>query len=214
MLETRKKICIGGAGGFAREAFVCLLDSIDELRGPAVDLFRFMVEEEYLNDQQEVMDIPVIPFSDFDQEQHIALMAISDPQTRHRIVESLPEDTDFHTLFHPTVVSSQWVTIGEGSIVTAGCVLTVNIDLGMHSHLNLNTTVGHDCRIGNFFTSAPGVNISGNCTIGHRVFVGTNAAIREGIAICDDVTIGMGAVVLNDITEPGTYVGCPAKKLR
>jgi serine acetyltransferase len=28
------------------------------------------------------------------------------------------------------------------------------------------------------------------------------------------VTIGMGGVVLNDITEAGTYVGVPVKKVR
>jgi len=34
------------------------------------------------------------------------------------------------------------------------------------------------------------------------------------VTVCDDVVIGAGAVVTKDITEPGTYVGNPAKKIR
>lgn len=33
------------------------------------------------------------------------------------------------------------------------------------------------------------------------------------ITICNFVTIGAGAVVVKDITEPGTYVGNPIKKI-
>lgn len=48
--------------------------------------------------------------------------------------------------------------------------------------------------------------------IGDRVYIGSNATILP-ITICSDVTIGAGAVVTRDITEAGTYVGNPARKL-
>jgi serine acetyltransferase len=35
-----------------------------------------------------------------------------------------------------------------------------------------------------------------------------------GYIFCNDVTIGMGAVVVKDITEPGIYVGNPARRLK
>jgi serine acetyltransferase len=34
------------------------------------------------------------------------------------------------------------------------------------------------------------------------------------MSICDDVIIGAGAVVLSNITEKGTYVGIPAKRIK
>jgi sugar O-acyltransferase (sialic acid O-acetyltransferase NeuD family) len=108
---------------------------------------------------------------------------------------------------------SKWVEVGAGSIICAGCVLTCQISLGKHCHLNLNTTVGHDCTFGDFCTVAPGVNISGNCTFGNRVDVGTQAAFRQHVRVCDDAVIGMGAVVVKDIVEAGTYVGVPAKRV-
>jgi hypothetical protein len=54
-------------------------------------------------------------------------------------------------------------------------------------------------------------NISGNVKIGKNVFIGTGAMVLERLTICDDVIIGAGAVVNRSITEPGVYVGVPAK---
>jgi acetyltransferase-like isoleucine patch superfamily enzyme len=49
--------------------------------------------------------------------------------------------------------------------------------------------------------------------IGNRVSIGTNATILP-VVICDEVVVGAGAVVTKDITEPGIYVGNPARLLR
>lgn len=50
-------------------------------------------------------------------------------------------------------------------------------------------------------------------TVGHRVSIGTNTTILP-VTICDRVVIGAGAVVTKDITEPGIYVGNPARLKR
>jgi acetyltransferase-like isoleucine patch superfamily enzyme len=49
--------------------------------------------------------------------------------------------------------------------------------------------------------------------IGNRVSIGSNATILP-VRIVDNVVIGAGAVVTKDITEPGTYAGNPARRLR
>lgn len=50
-------------------------------------------------------------------------------------------------------------------------------------------------------------------TVGHGVSIGTNTTILP-VTICDRVVIGAGAVVTKDITEPGIYVGNPARLKR
>jgi acetyltransferase-like isoleucine patch superfamily enzyme len=47
-------------------------------------------------------------------------------------------------------------------------------------------------------------------TVGNKVSIGTNATILP-VSICDGVVVGAGAVVTKDITEPGVYLGNPAR---
>ena len=212
MNSKQRKYCIVGTSGFARETFVCLIDAL-EAKGNRVDDNVVFMESDDQYREAEVMDVPVIKQSDFVADDYQVVVAIGDPQRRKHVVTSLPSNTHYTSIVHPSAVLSRWVTLGEGSIVTAGTIVTCNIKIGRHAHLNLHTTVGHDCEIGDFFTTAPGANISGNCHFGECVYFGTNASVRQGISICDHVTIGMGGVVVKDIGEAGVYVGNPLRPL-
>jgi sugar O-acyltransferase (sialic acid O-acetyltransferase NeuD family) len=212
MLNNEKKICILGAGGFGREVLCCLIDSIAMTNLKIEDIACFMVNDDNFTENK-IMGIEVIPQSKFDPELYNVVVAIGDPTTRKRVVESLPNDTKYTTIIHPSAIISEFVKIGEGSIITAGTIITCNIKIGKHAHLNLQTTIGHDCVIGDFFTTAPATNVSGNCHFGECVYFGTNSSVKQGITICDNVTIGMGGVVVKNITEEGVYIGNPLKKL-
>lgn len=202
-----ESVVIFGTGGFAREV-ACVLHDLG--RGGQLAAFH---EPDEVYQARELLGAPVQPQSAFDPVRHRAVIGIGNPSVREKVVGELPPETVFDTLVHPSVVISQWVEVGEGSVLCAGSVLTCQITIGKHCHINLNTTVGHDCTFGDFCTVAPGTNISGNCLFGKRVDVGTQAAFRQNLRICDDAVIGMGAVIVKDIVEPGTYVGVPAKKV-
>lgn len=84
-------------------------------------------------------------------------------------------------------------------------------------------TIGEDCFIGHgavFIndTFSNGWPARGDkelwraTVVGNRVSIGSNATILP-VRICDDVVVGAGAVVTRDITEPGFYVGNPARRL-
>lgn len=212
MIDNKKKICILGAGGFGREVLCCLIDGIATTNLKIEDIALFMVSDVHF-EKRRIMGVDVIPQSKFNPALYNVVVAIGDPSSRRRVVASLPSQTTYTTIIHPSAVISEWVKIGEGSIVTAGTILTCNINIGKHAHLNLHTTIGHDCIMGDFFTTAPAANISGNCHFGDCVYFGTNSAVRQGVKICDNVTIGMGGVVVKDITEGGVYIGNPLKKL-
>lgn len=196
-----KDIAIIGYGGFAREVKAHL----------SPRKVQFFVDDVYWRENTS----GVLKLSQFDVASFRAIVAVGDPTAREDIVNRMPVGTEFFTFVHPsaTILDEETIEIGEGSIICAGTVLTTNIQIGKHAHLNLNSTVGHDCVIGDYFTASPGVNLSGNLNVGNRVYVGTNSAIREKIYICDDVTIGMQSGVVKNITEKGTYVGSPTKRL-
>jgi sugar O-acyltransferase (sialic acid O-acetyltransferase NeuD family) len=210
-MKIKKKICIVGSGGFGREVLCCFSDIYPELDNIS-EMVCFMVDDHYFKSKF-LMDVEVIPFSKFNNEEYLLVVAIGDPILRKNMVERFPKNTEFTNIIHPKATISKWVTLSEGTIITAGSILTCNIKIGKHSHINLNSTIGHDCVIGDYFTTAPGVNISGNCKIGNNVYFGTNSSIKEGVSICSDVTIGMGAIVLKNVDEPGVYVGNPLRKL-
>jgi sugar O-acyltransferase (sialic acid O-acetyltransferase NeuD family) len=213
MEKIEKKIGIFGSGGFGREVLCCLIDSKKDTLFDIENQVCFLIDDEYYNSEK-IMGVQSIPLSEFKPEEYDVVVAVGNPSLRKKIIENLPKQTTFKTIIHPRANVSKWVEIGEGSIITAGSTLTCNIKIGKHSHINLNTTIGHDCIIGDYFTTAPAANISGNCNFGECVYIGTNAAIREGINICNDVTVGMGAVVVKNITQEGVYIGNPLKKLK
>ena len=200
-------VVIFGTGGFAREV-ACVLHDLG--RGDQIVAFH---EPDDVFQARKLLGVPVRPQSSFEPTRQRAVIGIGNPAIREKVARELPAETVFETLVHPTAVISQWVELGEGSVICAGVVMTCQIRIGKHCQLNLNCTVGHDCTFGDFCTIAPGTNISGNVDLGTRVDVGTQAAFRQHLRICDDVVIGMGAVVVKDIVQPGTYVGVPAKKV-
>lgn len=192
-----------GYGGFGREVFHSL--TTDEQNNTVF----FVHDEWWKNDNEKVL-----PLSKFNPFEYEVVVAIGDPTDRKRVIESLPKETKFFTHIHHSVtILDKNIEIGEGSIICAGSILTTNIKIGKHSHLNLLTTVGHDTVIGDFMTTAPGAKISGNCIIGDCVYLGTNSSVKQKIKICDNVIVGLNAGVVKDITESGIYVGVPAKKI-
>jgi sugar O-acyltransferase (sialic acid O-acetyltransferase NeuD family) len=198
------KKSIIGAGGFGREVYASIKQNEN------IDLV-FFVEDTYWSNNSE----KILPLSLFNPLEYEVIVAIGDPKSRMEVIEKLPKETKFFThIHHSCQILGNDVEIGEGSIICAGTIITTNVKLGKHTHLNLHTTIGHDCIIGDYFTTAPGVKVSGNCNISDLVYVGTNSSIKEKINITENVVIGLNSGVVKDITESGIYVGTPTKKIK
>ncbi|MFM4852726.1 acyltransferase [Aeromonas caviae] len=57
-------------------------------------------------------------------------------------------------------------------------------------------------------------HIGGPILIGSNVQIGAGSIILPGVSICSNVIVGAGCIVSKSITEPGIYVGVPARKIR
>lgn len=203
---TNKLIAIVGNGGFGKEVYWHLVH--DGIRSENITFF---VDDEYYDESQlftkKLSDL-IEHINEYD-----VFVALGNPDNRKKVVERLPNNTQFGTFVHNSVaILDPNIKIGEGSIICAGSILTTNITLGKHAHLNLNTTIGHDTIVGDYFTTAPGVHISGNVKIGNNVYFGTNSACREKINIVDNSVIGLNGGVVKTISESGIYVGVPVVK--
>lgn len=101
-----------------------------------------------------------------------------------------------------------------GNLILAHSLIEPDVAIGAGCLINNFVSIHHDAKIGYFCEIMPGARILGGAEIGGKCRIGTNAVILPNVTICNDVIIGAGAVVTKDITEPGTYVGVPAMKLR
>lgn len=54
----------------------------------------------------------------------------------------------------------------------------------------------------------------GGMVIGKGAFIGTAAVINAGVKIAPGCVVGAMSLVTKDLTEPGVYMGIPAKKVR
>lgn len=106
------------------------------------------------------------------------------------------------------------VQLGEGNIICANSILTVDIKLGNFNIINLNTTIGHDVQIKSFNTFYPTVNISGFIETDDGVEVGTGSQIIQNLKIGKNAIIGAGSVVIKDVPANTTSVGVPAKVIK
>ncbi len=123
-----------------------------------------------------------------------------------------------------------------------GCAIGDDCFVGPFVEIQKDVTIGRRCRIQSHTFICELVTIGDDCFIAHgvmfindlfsiggpakgrkdlwkstrigsRVSLGSNSTILP-VAICDDVVVGAGSVVTRDITEPGIYVGNPARLLR
>jgi len=144
-----------------------------------------------------------------------AVVAIGDPKVKKELVNTYSKaGLTFTNLIHPYAIVPESVKMGLGCIITAGCILTVDITLGNHVILNLCTTVGHDAIIGDYTTINPQVAINGRDVVGEGVYIGSGATVIQDIQIGEWALIGAGAVVTNNIPAGVLAVGVPAKPIK
>lgn len=208
-----KDIVIIGAGGFGREV-VWLIEDINKVN-KEWNLLGFVDDNESIQGK-DVNGYKVVGNIEWLKTQEIYVVnAIGDPIIKKKVQGKLDGSKNYYpVLMHPSVISSDKVKIGEGSIICAGNIITVDIEIGKHVIINLDCTIGHDAKIDDYSTILPSVNVSGNVHIEQCVSVGTGSAVIQGVKIGENTIVGAGAVVVKDLPANCTAVGSPAKPIK
>jgi UDP-3-O-[3-hydroxymyristoyl] glucosamine N-acyltransferase len=100
------------------------------------------------------------------------------------------------------------VEIGAGTTIDRGTYGATVIGEG--TKIDNQVMIGHNCRIGRHNLICSQVGIAGSTTTGDYVVMGGQVGIRDHVHIGDRVMLGAMTGVMNDILQPGNYVGAPA----
>ena len=118
------------------------------------------------------------------------------------------------TVIASTAYVSKYAEIGEGTVVLHQAFVNAGAKVGKNVILNTMTDVDHDAAIGDFTHLSAGVLVAGEAKVGDRCFCGIGSTIQHTRIVTSDVILGAGTLVVKDISEPGVYIGSPAKLLK
>jgi len=143
-----------------------------------------------------------------------AIPAAGDNAVRRRQIDAIGQRS-----FALEPLVSKRAYIGHGARLLAGAFIAHHghvgplASIGRGVIINTGAVVDHESVIGDFSHIAVNATVAGGCMIGRLVFIGAGATVIDHIRIGDGVIVGAGSTVIGDIAEPGTYVGCPARRV-
>lgn len=142
------------------------------------------------------------------------VVGVGDPEVRRSIDRTYSTSTCVPAVIvDPTAWIGADLEPGPGFVAFPGVVVTTNVYVGRHVHLNAGSTVSHDCVLGDYVTLSPGCHVSGNVTLEEGVTLGIGAVVRQGVTIGAATFVGAGAVVVSDLPPGITAVGVPARPI-
>lgn len=143
------------------------------------------------------------------------VVAIADAHIRKTLIEKLMANHfKLATLIHPSVHCSDYIHIGQGSIICCGSVITTNVNIGGACIINPNCFIGHDTVLDDYVSLMPASNIAGEVHVGSGCYFGMNSCVINRINVDEWSTVGAGATVVGDIPSYSLAVGVPARVIK
>ena len=200
-----KKVIIIGASGHAKVIADIVIKNGDELVG-------FVDDNTELPDK--IVGYPYLGVIDRYREYSDScyfVMGIGTNSIRKRITERM--DVNWYSAIHPSAQIAIDTHIGEGTVVMANAVINTSAVIGKHCIINTGSVIEHDNVLGDYVHVSPHASLCGTVFVGDMTHIGAGATVKNNISICADVIVGAGGVVVKDISESGTYIGVPVKRI-
>jgi sugar O-acyltransferase (sialic acid O-acetyltransferase NeuD family) len=210
-----RRVVIVGAGGQGRiVADILLACSANSSSAPVPIGF---VNDSPQNQNQAFLGLPVLgtieALATIDHDAMI--VAIGDNAARRDITARLLSAGErLETAIHPSAQVGHEVRLGDGSMLSAGSIITPRVTIGAGVIVNTKASVDHDSEVGDFAHISPGATVGAHCAVGSGTMIGMGATVMSTCAVGSGTTVGAGSVVVRDL--PGNVVayGVPARVRR
>ncbi|WP_428909850.1 acetyltransferase [Niallia sp. Krafla_26] len=141
-------------------------------------------------------------------------VAIGDNRTRETLQKTLEiKEASIPTLIHPSAVLGEEVELESGTVIMAGAVVNCCTKIGKGCIINTGVTIDHDNVLEDFVHVSPGAHVAGTVKVGKGSWLGVGCTIKNNVSITAHCMVGAGATIVKDITDPGTYIGVPARRV-
>ena len=213
MADSLKPLIIVGAGGLGREV-AWLVTDINRQK-PEWDLIGFVDDGVQGNTVEGYQVLGPVKHL-FEMSPDIwVVVAIADSKTRMKFIQQIQDQgRKLATLVHPSVSMSDYVKIGDGSIICSGAIITTNVSLGISNIINPGCFIGHDTKLQDFVSLMPASNLAGEVRVGEGCYFGLNSCVINRTSIGEWSVIGAGATVVNDIPAYSLAIGVPARVVK
>jgi acetyltransferase EpsM len=205
------RLMLIGGGGFAKE-----VAEIAELNdhtvvgyvasAPGTIHYPYLGTMERLRELRDHFDIVAIAFGAVDRRSAASRAAV----VNWVIDEQFPAKP----LVSPRAIRARGASVGDGTVVAHGAVLSVDCAIGAFSIVNTNAIVGHDARVGSNVTLAPAAFVGGDASIDDNTLMGPGTIVLEGRTVGRNVVVGMGATVARDVPPRSTVMPVRARVVR
>ena len=142
-------------------------------------------------------------------------VAIGDMAEKKAVFKSLRNaGYSLPVLIAPGAVVAEGAELGQGVFIGVGAYVGPNARIGENTIINTHAIAEHDTVIGAHTHISINAAVAGYSKVGSEVMLGAGATVIDKVSVGDRIVIGAGGVVVGDLTEPGTYVGVPARAMK
>lgn len=204
-LPANKSVYLIGAGGHARSVYGLLSSLNFQVEGFYDDNF---IAGELIGKAKALGNLSAIDSN------HALLLAIGDNRLRKLAFEKFKSQIIKENIFHSSSILMEDVQMENSNLIFSRTVVNSFAKIGSNNIINTGSIIEHEVEIGSHNHISVNAVLAGRVKVGNGCFIGAGSVIKDEITICDNCIIGAGSVVLKNISEKGTYVGVPAKRIK
>ena len=204
-MQQRDKLYIYGAGGHAKVVAATARLCGYEVAGFWEDS-PDRIGEDFFGSK--IIDFDAIPY------QSSIIIAFGNNAIRLDKGNALRDNFKIKTLIHPSAQVAADAVIEEGCYIGALANIDPGCRIGGFTIINKLVNLSHDTIVGKGAHVTAGSIVAGHCSIGDMAFLGIGSKVIENIHVGRGSIIGAGAVIISDIPDNVTAVGCPARIIK